>query len=332
MPLPYLFILCTHIIISCGYSFRNFRAQPKYLGPHRASNFFTALDSDIFMNYLILASSYGHTNLFKNMYGNFTSNDLYETNEETFLLHKLCLTTNNTEVVQNVLETDENFDINSVDDDGLTLLHIAVMNNNKELLKMLFKYSPDIITSQYGTALDLAAAFYYHDLFIMLLDYYCDKNKSNDLTFEDSIGLTLLQRFCVLGKIETIETLLVFELKLKESENKKFLSDDFIGTGLYNRRNGPILSLIEICTFFNAANVMKLLLQFNPDLLSKEHRRSQSSAIHYAVQHEKADMLGLFLSSDINMILLKEKEDEERDFQKITSGVDYTYYEFYGDD
>lgn len=266
------------------------------------------ISSDELVNTLQLALNYGHEDVLNIILKNFTS--IYGIEYQVQWLHAVCLQTNNSEVMKSILEIVENIKIDEMDDDGLTLLHIAIMNNNKDMLRLFLKYSPNILIGQYGTALDLAAIFNNTEFFSMLLEYYGGSHNDVDLRLENSDGLTLLQRLSVLKRKDIISILLNFEAtnRLQNDPNRTFIGTGLFAEEMHLQYHNNKYSLFDICVLFDEWNILAELLTFNPALITKNNKQTMN-ALYYAIHHEKIEILELLLNYSANNILMVDISD-----------------------
>ena len=117
----------------------------------------------------------------------------------------------------NLLENKE-ADVNCRNVNGCTPLHIAIMNQNTNLVKVLLKYGADPNAKEYNdigekTPLHYAVEKNNYELAIMLLD-----NGANP-TLGDKRGLTVLHYAARFGFIEIVKLLLKYgaDINLRDS-------------------------------------------------------------------------------------------------------------------
>ena len=279
------------------------------------------------------------SNLYKNIYLAVFNNDIKKLNQllqliknnynilnndsktEDSLLH-IAVSNNNYNIVKLLLKY--NIDVNSINLDYITPLHIAVETNNIKIVKLLLDYGANINATNIDQEFPLYISVYndYLDMTKILLDYGANINKTY---YNTSLFLYIIDnskyRFVKIFKNAGID----INKSLNDSNDTPLLISTFnddlhmIKLLLELGANPNIFNINKIYPIMNITNsrMLELLIEYNAKINITDYNNS-SLLNHYIVNN-------ILSNERINMIKILIKKNINLNIQDLNKNTPLIY-------
>ena len=223
-------------------------------------------------------------------------------------------TKNNFEIIKYALEKHFFEDINKLEFEGWSAIHIcALFSNNPEILQMLLKFEEtdmNTITSRGETLLHLAAKNENSTIIEYILgEHICDIEK------KDNAGYTALQLVCLFGKNSEVvrllldykanrnvlsstgETLLHLATRNKDSSMLEYILKEHIYNDIEEKDNDGYTALQLACRIGENSESVRLLLdnKANRNVITAKGR----TLLHLAAKNENSTIIEYILREHI---------------------------------
>ena len=196
----------------------------------------------------------------------------------------------NTKIVRELLRHQQRFDINTPNNEGYTALHVAVIRNNIDAVRLILDAGGDLnirTTEDDDTALMSAITCEDKKIFDMIIRQYASKINIDDVNANNE---NLLHYAARAGNAQAAQLLC------------QYTNVNFTLPNTCCGHNPFMIAIIE-GHMSVVQELLKYLSRFN---INYQDVRSNSTALHLAIRHDRTEMIELICSRVPNLDLTLE--------------------------